>query len=153
MSAKRQAHVAAIAEADHAQAQSLMKEWADASAARTWPISVHLTPFAPGCADLRIDDRRRWRTFYGRTVEAVLRSTLTRLALVPTECRAAQEGNDTALLAPVPPEVLKLVSSRPGEIVPHALFWDGVTADQLRGALDTLADAGWRPPAKLLADA
>ena len=72
MSAKREDHAADMRAADTAQAL------ADASAARTWPISVHLTPFAPGCERLRIDDSRRWRTFYGRTVDQVLRSTLTR---------------------------------------------------------------------------
>ena len=82
MSAKREAHAADMRAADTAQAL------ADASAARTWPISVHLTPFAPGCERLRIDDSRRWRTFYGRTVDQVLRSTLTRLKLNPRDCRA-----------------------------------------------------------------
>lgn len=143
MSAKHQAHVAELQAADYAQAM------ADASAARTWPISVHLTPFAPGVERLPIDDKRRWATFYGKSVDQVVRSTLTRLKLNPANCRAAQEGTDAALMAPVPPELLKLVSSGHGEIVPHALFWDGLTADQLRTALNTLAEAGWKPPAPL----
>jgi citrate lyase gamma subunit len=139
--AKRAAHTAAIAQADQAQAL------ADASAARTWPIAVHLTPFAPGCARLRIDDKRRWRTFYGRTVEQVVRSTLARLALPASACTAAQEGpHDVALMAAVPLALVQGVSSRPGEPVPHALFWDGVSVDQLKAVLADLTARGWKPP-------
>ena len=97
MSAKREAHAADMRAADTAQAL------ADASAARTWPISVHLTPFAPGCERLRIDDSRRWRTFYGRTVDQVLRSTLTRLKLNPRDCRAAQEARTPPCWRPCRP--------------------------------------------------
>jgi len=141
--AKRDAHVAAIADAERSQAL------ADASAARTWPIGVHLTPFAPGCEQLRIDDRRRWRTFYGRTVEEALRSTLSLLRLSPSACSAAQEGTDTVLLAAVRPELLKLVSSEPGAVVPHALFWDGASLDQLQTAIADLTGRGWKPSALL----
>lgn len=141
MSAKRQAHAEALQAAERAEAE------ADASAARTWPISVHLTPFARGCERMRINDSRRWRTFYGRTVEDAVRSTLARLRLAPAACRAGREGNgDTAMLSAVPPELLRLVSSEPGAIVPFALFWDGVTPDQLKTALNDLTARGWKPP-------
>lgn len=138
---ERDATVAAVAEAERAEAMA-----AGASAARTWPISVHLTPFAPRCADLRIDHPSRWKTFYGLTVDQVVRATLKRLNLAPGACTAAVEGNDTALLANVPPELLKLVSGRPGEPVPHALFWDGVSVEQLTQALNDLTARGWLPP-------
>lgn len=144
MSAKREAHAAAMLDADRVQAL------ADASAARTWPISVHLTPFAAGCADLRIDHPRRWKTFYGRTVEQALRATLARLALPASACSAAQEGpHDVALLAAVPDHLVQGVASDPGEPVPHALFWDGLTLAELRTALAELTAHGWKPPAAL----
>ena len=140
MSAKRELR-ALIVEAPYASA-------ARTPADPTWPISVHLTPFTRGCEQMRIDDPRRWRTFYGRTVEDAVRSTLSRLRLAPSACRAGREGNgDTALLSAVPPELIKLVSSEPGAIVPFALFWDGVTPDQLTAALEDLTARGWKPPA------
>lgn len=148
MSGKREAHAAAIAAADRAQAL------ADASAARTWPIAVHLTPFAAGCAELRIDHPRRWKTFYGRTPEQVVRATLERLQLPASACQAAREGaTDVALLAPVAPEVLQLISAERGELVPHALFWDGLTEAQLKTCLAELTARGWKPPARLPAAA
>jgi hypothetical protein len=138
VSAKAAAHQAQILEAARVQAL------ADASAARTWPISVHLTPFAPGCAALPIGDRRRWKTFYGRTVEQALRSVLTRLALPASACAVAQEGpQEIALLAPSDVERVRDVAA------PHALFWDGVTLDQARTALAALTASGWKPPAAI----
>lgn len=139
---KRAATAAAIAATEKVQAL------ADASAARTWPIAVHLTPFTRGCEQLPIDDKRRWKTFYGRSVEQAVRATLIRLNLPPSACLAAQEGNgDVALLGPAAPELLKLISSKPGEPVPYALFWDGMTVEQLRGALADLTGRGWKPDA------
>lgn len=147
MSAKREAHLAAAKDQDRAEAA------VDASGARTeptWPIAVHLTPFAPGCERLRIDDKRRWRTFYGRTPDQVVRSVLGRLSLPPSACQAAREASgDIALLSAVRPELLKLVSSTPGELVPHALFWDGLTEDQLKTCLTDLTGRGWKPAAQL----
>lgn len=138
MSAKREAHAEALQAAERARAA------ADASAARTWPISVHLTPFAPGCAALPIDDRRRWKTFYGRTVEQALRAVLTRLGLPASACAVAQEGpQEVALLVPAAVERVADVA------MPHALFWDGATLDQLAGALAGLTAQGWKPAAAL----
>lgn len=148
---------AALTKRDVAQAAELAEvraAAAHASAARTWPISVHLTPFAAGCEALRIDSPRRWKTFYGRTVEQAVRATLDRLALAPSACLAAAEGDgDVALMAAAPPELLKLISAKPGEPVPYALFWDGVTADQLKTALADLTGRGWKPRAHLPATA
>lgn len=144
MTAKRDAHLAEIRAAD----QALVA--AHASAARTWPIAVHLTPFAAGCADVAINHRKRWATFYGRTVDEVVMRVLVRLNLTPSDCSAAPEGQgDVALLAPVAPERLGLVSGKAGELVPQAIFWDGLTVDQLRQSLADLQAAGWKPPGRL----
>jgi hypothetical protein len=123
-SSKRESAIAA------AQAEAVAAM--NASAARTWPISVHLTPFARGCERLAINSPARWKTFYGRTPGQVVRNTLKRLNLTPAECRARAEGTDVALLAGAPP-------------VPHALFWDGLTVDQLAAELKALADQRWTP--------
>lgn len=133
--AKRQATVAAVAQPP------------DASAARTWPIAVHLTPFAPGCERVGISDKRRWATFYGRTPAQVLRTTLTRCRLTPTAAAVALEPNgDVSLQAHVSPEIARLISSAPGTPVPFAIFWDGMTAERLTAELAALRAQGWVPP-------
>ncbi len=144
MSAKREAHAADLQAADHAQAM------ADASAARTWPISVHLTPFAPGCRDMAIDNPKRWRTFYGRSVEQATRSVLTRLNLRPGAVRVSIEpSGDVNMLATPPAELDGMRSTASGQLVPFATFWDGVTSAELEATLSSLAAQDWVPPAKL----
>lgn len=139
MTAKRDAHLAEIAAQDRA-------EGAHASGARTRPISVHLTGFAPGCADLALADKRRWRTFYGRTPDQVVRSTLARLKLAPGAVRTATEADgDVSLLGDVPPELLRLISGVAGEPVPFAVFWDGLGEPELQAVLATLVAGGWKP--------
>lgn len=149
--AKLQANVQAVAAHDTAAN--------DASAARTWPISVHLTSFAPGCERVGIEDKRRWRTFYGKTPNEAVRSTLARLRLSPSAVTVATQANgDLDLMAPAPPELERFLSSETdgswdGRPVPFATFWDGLTAPQLQAELETLRRAGWTPPAPLPADA
>lgn len=132
-----------------AQALAIAAPAADAvpaSAARTGPVSVHLTGFAPGCEKLGIQSPRRWATFYGRTISQVVRSTLTRCRLDPARVTTAAEVNgDVNLLAPVPPELLALQSSEPGVPVPFAIFWDGLAQADLDQELARLRAAGWRP--------
>jgi len=138
--AKLQATVEAVSTQETAPAH--------ASAARTWPISVHLTNFAPGLERVGINDKRRWATFYGRTPNQVVRATLTRCRLSSTEVsveRAADGGAD--LLAPAPPELERFLSSEPGRPVPFASFWDGLDVDQLQLELADLRRRGWSPPA------
>lgn len=144
MNAKREAHAAAQAEADRVLAL------ADASAARTWPISVHLTPFAPGCRDMAIDNPKRWRTFYGRTVDQAVRSVLTRLHLKPGAVRVAIEpGGDVNIVATAPAELDGMKSTAAGQLVPFATFWDGASKAEVEAALVALTNQGWIPPAKL----
>jgi hypothetical protein len=59
-------------------------------------------------------------------------------------CGAAQEGpHDVALMG-------RGAGAGGGvEREPHALFWDGVTLDQLKSALAELTARGWKPPEAL----
>ena len=114
------------------------------------PIAVHLTPFAPGCERLAIGHPDRWRTFHARPAISVVRTVLTRLRLDPAACRASAEPNgDSGLLAPVPPERLRLVAADDQDLagapVPQALFFDGLTPAQLGACLTELAQARWTP--------
>ena len=113
----------------------------DASAARTRPISVHLTPLAPGCAYEPVDSKKRWRTFYGRSPDEVMRKTLKRLRLAPGAVRLATENGDLLLRAQIP-------EARPGDLAAHAIFWDGLTQFEAQAVLDSLAAQGWRPDAE-----
>lgn len=127
---------------------------ADASAARpaTRPISVHLTGFAPGRAREPINSRRRWATFYGRTPFQVVRATLKECRLAPAAVRTETEVNgDVAVLGEVPPELLRLVSSAPGALVPFAIFWDGLSEPELQHELAALAASGWVPLSEVAA--
>jgi hypothetical protein len=109
----------------------------DASAART-PASlsqirtviVHLTPFAPGCGGHSVGDRRRNRTFWQRPPVRVMRSVLSRLQREPHQVVVFEHpSGDVDLHARVEPF---------GD-VPVASFWEGLTADEARAALLTLA--------------
>jgi len=126
-------------------AQAAAPAGASAARAPSQPISVHLTPFAPGCAGAPIHDARRWRTFYGKTPDEVLRATLKRIRRAPGAVRAKAENGDVLLLADVAPEVLRQLTDAPTEAVPFAVFWDGLTLDQVRAGLGDLAARGWVP--------
>ncbi len=124
-----------------------------ASAARTGPVHVHLTPFAPGCEKLGMASPRRNATFYGKTLSQVLRATLKRLQLTPADVTVEAEVNgDVNLLAAVPPELVRLQSSEPGVPVPFAIVWAGADAPALAEALATLRAVGWTPFPKPLFD-
>lgn len=117
-----------------------------ASAARTGPVHVHLTPFAPGCEKLGMASPRRNATFYGKTLSQVLRATLKRCQLPPGAARIeAEDGSDINLLGPVPPELVGLQSSEPGVPVPFAIIWHGAEAPALVQTLEALRAAGWTP--------
>lgn len=148
MSGKLAAHAADVAAAERAQMED------DASAARTWPISLHLTPFAPGCQTLAIDNPRRWRTFYGRPVMQVVKAVLARLNLTPTAVRAGPGAGpgDVDLLALPPAHLDGALSTPQGALVPYATFWDGLTLADLESAIAELTAQGWKPAAPLPAN-
>lgn len=117
-----------------------------ASAARTSPVHVHLTPFAPGCEKLGMASPRRNATFYGKTLSQVLRATLKRCQLPPGAARIeTEDGGDINLLGPVPPELAGLQSSEPGVPVPFAIIWAGAEAPALVQTLEALRASGWTP--------
>ena len=127
-------------------AQAAPRQPADESAVRTWPISVHLTPLAPGCSREAIDSKRRWRTFYGATPAQVVTATLKRLKLAARAVQAEGEVNgDVLLLAPVPANLQRWVTDAP-ELAPFAVIWDGLDLDQVRAELAALAARNWTPP-------
>lgn len=139
-SAKRAANLAA-------QRQAPPSVLTDASGARIRTVGVHLTPFAPGVKTLPLDHPKRWRVFYGVTPSKIVRTTLKRLGLPARLARPGREVNgDVELLAPVPPEELRLLSGLDGELAPFAVFWDGLTLSELTETLDALSAAGWEPP-------
>lgn len=124
---------------------------ADASAARAGQrvIAVHLTPFAPGCERLGIDDKRRWATFWNKPTALVLRAVLTRLNRAPGEITTATLINgDVDLLAPPAADLEGLLSSPDDQPVPHATIWDGAAETEVLTILAQLRDAGWAPAAK-----
>lgn len=121
-----------------------------ASAARTPnpPISVHLTPYAPGCSGLPIQHPRRWKTFWGQPRGEVVRKTLDRIRLAPGAARAERQGReDVCLLGPVPAERLAQAEAGQMEMVPFAIFFDGLSAADLSAELAALQAQGWRPQA------
>jgi hypothetical protein len=124
----------------------------DASGVRIRTVAVHLTPFAPGCRSLPLNDRKRWATLWGVTPVRAVKATCKRLNQSPrnlTVDTAAQAAGDVALMGAVPPELLELVSARRSERVPFAIYWDGLTAAEIQEALAALVAAGWEPPVAL----
>ncbi len=99
-------------------------------------IAVHLTELAPGCASLTLGDRRRWKTFYAKPIDVVVRATLRRVERAPNEVTANLYGDDPALLVSVPGE------DRP---YPVAVIWDGAPLADIQAVLANLSAAGWRP--------
>lgn len=118
-----------------------------ASAAAFRVITCHLSPYAPGCAGMPINDRRRWKEYWNRPVVAVMQSVLKRLNLRPGEVTTESQPNgDIAILGPAKPQTLvelDLVEEPPA---PLAFLFDGVTKADIDVAIGELRRARWAPP-------
>lgn len=125
---------------------------ANASGARPPPqryVAVHLSPFAPGLEKAGVSDPRRWREFWGRHPEAVVRSVLKRLCRDPGEVQVRTAANgDVELVGACPDDLLSYQSCDPDEPVILAVFWDGITEATINGILRSLHGRRWRAPAR-----
>jgi hypothetical protein len=96
---------------------------------------IHLTPFAPGCADRAIDDlgRRLWCGGGGAPAhQAALGALLKRLQRRATDVGARGVAGD---------EIAIMALSEPNKGWPLAFIWQGMDEAETRTALMGLAAA------------
>lgn len=143
---KRAANLAAQAEAAR---EPLATECTDASGARIRSVGVHLTPFAPHCEGLSVDNPRRWAVLRGVSPERALRATLKRINRAPAAVRLAAFDTGVDVLARPTVATLHKVADAEQDLAPFAHFTDGLTLSEAQAALDALKTAGWEPPASI----
>jgi hypothetical protein len=92
-------------------------------------VCVSYSPYAP-------PGRETGHTMFGPPIVGAVREILTRLGRLPAHVQPiALALGDVAI-----------ATAKPGEPrVPLAFVYDGLTADEIGGALDQLAREGWEP--------
>lgn len=111
---------------------------------RGW-TNVHLTAAAPGCAELDIQDKRRWRAFERSTARQVVEAILRRLGKGPDDVSVRQAqighaGRDET-------EVEFAIETDQG-VLPAAYVSFGLDLGDVRCALDDLSRQRWCAPAQ-----
>ncbi len=101
-------------------------------------ITVHLTPYAPGCRTYPVDSPRRWRTYTESTPEQAMRSVLARLKRAPDQVRVRTEDP--------PLDCIELMASvEDYGFIPVADIMVGLSVAEVSTILASLDRQGWRP--------
>lgn len=101
-------------------------------------ITVHLTPYAPGCRTYEVSSPRRWRTYEASSPEHVMRSVLTRLKRRPDQVRVRTEDPPLDCI-----ELLAEVDDY--GFIPVADIMVGMSEADVNATLSALDRQGWRP--------
>lgn len=142
VASKRDAHLVAQAEADR---QPIPTACVDASGARIRTVGVHLTPFAPHCEGLSVENRKRWAVLHGVSPERAVRATLKRLNRSPRAVRLQAFDTGVDVLSRPTVATLHKVADAEQDFAPFAHFTDGLTLAEAQAALDALIASGWEP--------
>jgi len=118
----------------------------DDASLRGW-TSVHLTAAAPGCAELDIGDKRRWKSFERTPARQVVEAVLRRLGKGPDDVsvRQAQIGRRGAA---EPETEVEVATETDQGVLPAAYVSFGLDLGAVRHALDLLSRERWCAPAQ-----
>lgn len=108
---------------------------------------VHLTAAAPGCVELPIGDKRRWKSFRQATAAEVVEALLRRLGKGPDQVSVRQAEVRNTARGRFEQEVEVAIETDQG-VLPAAYVCFGCDLADVCLALDDLKRQQWRAPAE-----
>jgi hypothetical protein len=110
-------------------------------------VGVHLTAAAPGCVELPIGDKRRWKAFHQASAREVVEALLRRLGKGPDDVSVRQAEIRNTARGRFETEVEVAIETDQG-VLPAAYVCFGLDLADIRLALDELSRQQWRAPAQ-----